>query len=728
LPTFDDVHKKSLSFQRLLTRCVNDLNEPNAKPALPNVRDIAAHVKSLKKGKAADIFGITSEHIKYASPLLMSVLTTLAQRIFTSGCIPDDMKVGLVTPVPKKGKPPKMPDSYRRITVSSIIGKVIEKEIVKRTKLVLDETQSPLQFGFTEKVSCNNAAALITEAIAENKTHSTTYITFMDASKCFDVVDHDAIMGHLYADGVRGQLWSLYDSMYSNITSVVKWQGQTSKPLEEGQGIRQGGLSSTDLFKNRATPLLRRLEQHPAALRIGSIRVGAVMVADDLALMATTPMGMQSLIKEAELDASRERYSFSETKTKCVTIKPKKKSHKEDELMVYLNNATLENTAEETHIGICRQTSTSNSSTVSARIRTARRTCYALMGAGLHGLNGINPKLSKKIWATYIFPRLSHGLECLCLNPTELSSMESFYRNNLRAIQHFPQATANAAVYLLLGVLPFEAQLHIKTLTFYANMLRRPDSIEAAVIHRQISMKAPDANTWVTSVQTLLTRYDLPTSYQLTEDLPSKLSWKLKVRHAVRTQWSDRLKEEARRKTTLSYLNIDGCSLHMVHPVWDTGATDPLTVTKTANKAKMLVQRYPVYSSRTAGKNYGHDCPLCGNGEESMAHFLLHCPKLETVRQPYVTTLARISSQHYIDISLMDDTTLCKLILDTSDTPYPDSEEAAIGTLTRDWCFKLHHSRSVLLGAVVKYTRRRGNAKSAKSKFSFPAVGPTNPQ
>ena len=34
------------------------------------------------------------------------------------------MKSGLVHPVPKKGKNAKRPDSYRRITVTSIVGKV----------------------------------------------------------------------------------------------------------------------------------------------------------------------------------------------------------------------------------------------------------------------------------------------------------------------------------------------------------------------------------------------------------------------------------------------------------------------------------------------------------------------------------------------------------------------------------------------------------------------------
>jgi hypothetical protein len=278
-------------------------------------------------------------------------------------------------------------------------------------------------------------------------------------------------------------------------------------------------------------------------------------------------------------------------------------------------------------------------------------------------------------------------------------------------------------------MLPFEAQLHIKTLTFYVNLLRRPESVEAAVIQRQISMKSPDANTWVTNVQALLSSYNLPTSSQLTKELPSKRAWKFMVRSAVTCEWTKRLKEEAREKTTLSYLNIESCSLQKVHTVWDTGATDPLTIVKAANKAKMLVQRYPLYSSRTSGRNYGRDCPLCEDSKESMTHFLLYCPTLERARMPYINTLKLLSAQHDVDITAMDDDTLCELILDTSDIPFPESEAAKICTLTRDWCFKLHHSRSVLLGAGASYTRRsRGNAEPLKNPRHRLKSGTSKPQ
>ena len=102
----------------------------------------------------------------------------------------------------------------------------------------LGMSQSPLQFGFTKGVPCNTAAMLLTEAIAHHRdTKTPIYLTFMDASKAFDVVDHDCILNHLYNQGITGDLWYMYDSLYSNISSVIKWQGDLSEPFQEGQGI-----------------------------------------------------------------------------------------------------------------------------------------------------------------------------------------------------------------------------------------------------------------------------------------------------------------------------------------------------------------------------------------------------------------------------------------------------------------------------------------------------------
>ena len=48
----------------------------------------------------------------------------------------------------------------------------------------------------------------------------------------------------------------------------------------------------------------------------------------------------------------------------------------------------------ETHLGISRNNKNTNKDTINARIINARCAMYSLMGAGLHGLNGVGPEVA----------------------------------------------------------------------------------------------------------------------------------------------------------------------------------------------------------------------------------------------------------------------------------------------------------------------------------------------
>ena len=160
---------------------------------------------------------------------------------------------------------------------------------------------------------------------------------------------------------------------------------------------------------------------------------------------------------------------------------------------------------------------------MSNQIKTARRTSYKLMGAGLHGAYGIGPDITKHLWSSiYVMPRFSYGLEALPLLPKEVKRLEDFYKSNLHAIQVMPKSTATVITYLLLGVPPFEVQLHILTITFFTNALRHEYSLEYSVIQHQLVMKDESARSWVWHIQLLLQRYRLPSAFELLHKPPSK--------------------------------------------------------------------------------------------------------------------------------------------------------------------------------------------------------------
>ena len=77
-----------------------------------------------------------------------------------------------------------------------------------------------------------------------------------------------------------------------------------------------------------------------------------------------------------------------------------------------------------------------NKCLVEERITSARRTAYALMGAGFHGHNGLNPKVSRTIYNLYVLPCLLYGLETVILLQKDIDSLNDFHKDMLRRIQH----------------------------------------------------------------------------------------------------------------------------------------------------------------------------------------------------------------------------------------------------------------------------------------------------
>ena len=134
-----------------------------------------------------------------------------------------------------------------------------------------------------------------------------------------------------------------------------------------------------------------------------------------------------------------------------------------------LNGELLDTPVNAVHLGIQRDklSRSGTKDVVPCRIQLARQTVYSLMGAGLYGLNGVNPKVSLHLIRCYVIPRLLYGLEVILLSKTDISNLSTYFIKFLKRIQHLPDRTANAAAYLLLGQIPIEAELHKRTLGIF---------------------------------------------------------------------------------------------------------------------------------------------------------------------------------------------------------------------------------------------------------------------
>ncbi len=157
--------------------------------------------------------------------------------------------------------------------------------------------------------------------------------------------------------------------------------------------------------------------------------------------------------------ANREHYAISATKSSIVHFGPQ-----EANTEILMNGTAVPSSCKATHLGIVRDNTSKFSSkgVAEERVSTARRTSYSLIGAGLHGLNGLCPTVSLHMIRIFIIPRLIYGLESIRLTPKDMDTIVLYFKRLLKQIQHLPTRTSDAASYLVLGQLPINAEVEKK--------------------------------------------------------------------------------------------------------------------------------------------------------------------------------------------------------------------------------------------------------------------------
>ena len=284
------------------------------------------------------------------------------------------------------------------------------------------------------------------------------------------------------------------------------------------QGVRQGGILSTDFYKVHNDGLLDRLTIAKNATRIGPVICVAPACADDTVVAADCPDVLHSLL-DIGLDYSKmEKYILPPVKSVVIEILNKlRRSREKPNNSWDLDGDNMPTVDKTMHLGICRLGDTDENA-VAENAKKARRTLYSLMSAGLHGENGLDPETSLHLYHIYVLPVLLYGMEVVFPRPKFMELLFKFNKHNIKHLLSLPVTVADPAIYLLSGTLPIEAMIHHRVLTFFGNVSRLSDSsIEKRLAERQLAVKSLDSHSWFIGVKKLCIRYGLPDCTEILE-------------------------------------------------------------------------------------------------------------------------------------------------------------------------------------------------------------------
>ena len=141
-----------------------------------------------------------------------------------------------------------------------------------------------------------------------------------------------------------------------------------------------------------------------------------------------------------------------------------------------------------------------------------------------------------------------------------------------RNVETGRQAKAKEAVYLLFGLLPIEAEIHVRVLRLYGAITRlHPHSPLAEVAFRQVSGQG-NASTWFMYVRKICKIW--PRHHCLGAACApwQAHGWKRLVNGTIRQHWFRGLMAGAGGKSSLCWLDVQLCQLGKPHPLWPRGA------------------------------------------------------------------------------------------------------------------------------------------------------------
>ena len=203
--------------------------------------------------------------------------------------------------------------NYRPIALATIISKLLESVLLLKCEKYL--CTSANQIGFKKAHGTELCIYTLREYIELYKKRSTTvFVTFLDASKAFDRLDHWLLFEKLVNRKVPLFIVRLLIVWYSLQRMHIRWGNTFSTFFCVSNGVKQGGIISPVIFNVYMDDLSCVLNRSKIGRRIGGEIVNHLSYVDDLCLICLSSAGMQKLLNVCSKYATKHSLSYNANK------------------------------------------------------------------------------------------------------------------------------------------------------------------------------------------------------------------------------------------------------------------------------------------------------------------------------------------------------------------------------------------------------------------------------
>ena len=208
-------------------------------------------IKNTKANSAPGGDTISYSMIKELPDKANKQLLNLFNEIWKEGTLPREWKHAIITPVRKPEKEQSDPTSYRPISLTSSLCKVLEKMITSRLQWYLESNNllAKEQTGFRRGKGTTDQIIKLHDQIhryINNKGY--TVGVFLDFEKAYDMLWRKGLMTKIKKLGINGNMFAFIKDFITERTFQVQVGDHRSKIMTLDNGTPQGSVISPLLF------------------------------------------------------------------------------------------------------------------------------------------------------------------------------------------------------------------------------------------------------------------------------------------------------------------------------------------------------------------------------------------------------------------------------------------------------------------------------------------------